>query len=218
MTIAKAIALPAVRPGVGATEVQFVPFDVNTLADVPGATNCTADVPLPITMLLAVRVLAPVPPLATGSVPVTLAVRLVKVADEVPVPPLATGKVPVTPVVRGRLVAFVNTIADGVPKLGVVSTGLVENTTLPVPVSLDRTAANSADVVETNWRRLPFLISLIATTKLPCAVVARLVKTPRVTLMLEKLLSTSKLVRGEPFADEPGLVIEPASLRIIVAI
>ena len=218
MTIAKAIALPAVRPGAGATEVQFVPFDVNTLADVPGDTNCTADVPLPITMLLAVRVLAPVPPLATGSVPVTLAVRLTKVADVVPVPPLATGKVPVTPVVRGRLVAFVKTIADGVPRAGVVSTGLVENTTLPVPVSLDRTAANSADVVEANWRRLPFLISLIATTKLPCAVVARLVKIPRVTLMLEKLLSTSKLVRGDPFAVEPGLVIEPASLRIIVAI
>ena len=193
MTIAKAIALPAVRPGAGATEVQFVPLDVNTLADVPGDTNCTADVPLPITMLLAVKVTAPVPPLATG-------------------------KVPVTPEVNGRPVALDSTAADGVPRLGVVSTGLVENTTLPVPVSLDRTAANSADVVAANWRRLPFLISLIATTKLPCAVVARLVKTPRVTLMLEKLLSTSKFVRGEPFAVEPGLVIEPASLRIIVAI
>jgi len=191
--MAIAIALPVVKPGAGATEVQFVPFDVNTLADVPGATNCTADVPLPITILLAVRVLAPVPPLATG-------------------------RVPVTPVVRGRPVALDSTAADGVPRLGVVRTGLVENTTLPVPVSLDRTAAKSAEVVEANWRRLPFLISLIATTKFPCAVVARLVKIPRVTLMLEKLLSTSKFVRGEPFAVDPGLVIDPASLRIIVAI
>jgi hypothetical protein len=36
--------------------------------------------------------------------------------------------------------------------------------------------------------------------------------------MFEKLLSTSKLVRGEPFAVEPGLAIEPASLRIMFAI
>ena len=206
MTIAKAIALPAVRPGAGATEVQFVPLDVNTLADVPGDTNCTADVPLPITMLLAVKVTAPVPPLATGKVPVT---------PEVNGRPVALAK-PIAP--DGVPEAFVKTIADGVPRLGVVSTGLVENTTLPVPVSLDKTAANSAEVVEANWRRLPFLISLIATTKFPCAVVARLDKIPRVTLMLEKLLSTSKLVRGEPFAVEPGLEIDPASLRIMFAI
>ena len=191
--MAIAIALPVVKPGAGATEVQFVPSDVSTLADVPGDTNCTADVPLPITMLLAVKVLAPVPPLATG-------------------------KVPVTPVLKGRPVALVNAAYEGVPILGVTKAGLVANTNEPEPVSSDTTAANSADVVEANWRRLPFLISLIATTKLPCAVVARLVKTPRVTLMLEKLLSTSKFVRGEPFAVEPGLVIEPASLRIIVAI
>jgi hypothetical protein len=33
-----------------------------------------------------------------------------------PVPPLATGRIPVTPVVRGNPVPFVNTIAEGVPK------------------------------------------------------------------------------------------------------
>ena len=243
MTIAKAIALPAVRPGVGATEFQVVPFDVSTLADVPGATNCTADVPLPNTTLLRVKAVAPVPPLPTGSVPVTLVVKLANVVDVVPVPPLAIGKVPytlvdklanvvdvfpvpplaigkvpVTPVDRGRPVALVNAAYEGVPILGVTKAGLVANTSEPVPVSLDTTAANSAEVVAANWRRLPFFISLIATTKLPCAVVARLDKIPRVTLMLEKLLSTSKLVRGEPFAVEPGLEIDPASLRIMFAI
>jgi hypothetical protein len=40
-----------------------------------------------------------------------------------PVPPLPTGRVPVTPVVSGKPVALVNVAADGVPRLGVVSTG-----------------------------------------------------------------------------------------------
>jgi hypothetical protein len=42
------------------------------------------------------RAVNPVPPLAIGSVPVTLVVRLAKVVDVVPVPPLAIGSVPVT--------------------------------------------------------------------------------------------------------------------------
>ena len=45
-----------------------------------------------------------------------------------PVPPLATGKVPVTPVVSGSPVAEVKTIAVGVPSAGVISVGEVENT------------------------------------------------------------------------------------------
>ena len=45
----------------------------------PGATTCTADVPFPKTTLLAVREVAPVPPLATGSVPVTAVVKLMLV-------------------------------------------------------------------------------------------------------------------------------------------
>ena len=40
-----------------------------------------------------------------------------------PVPPLATGKVPVTPVVNGKLVQLVKVPADGVPMLGVVKVG-----------------------------------------------------------------------------------------------
>jgi hypothetical protein len=57
-----------------------------------------------------------------------------------PVPPLATGKVPVTPVVSGSPVAFVSTAEEGVPSAGVVRVGLVRvglvaNTNAPVPVS-----------------------------------------------------------------------------------
>lgn len=47
-----------------------------------------------------VEVVTPVPPLATGRVPVTFVVKLTNVVDVEPVPPLATGKVPVTPVVN----------------------------------------------------------------------------------------------------------------------
>ena len=59
-----------------------------------------------------------------------------------PVPPLATGSVPVTPVVKGKPVAFVRTPEAGVPSAGVtnvglVSVGLVDSTTLPVPVDVD---------------------------------------------------------------------------------
>jgi len=44
-----------------------------------------------------------------------------------PVPPLATGNVPVTPVVIGKPVQLVRTPADGVPMFGVTSTGLVKS-------------------------------------------------------------------------------------------
>ena len=109
-------------------------------------------------------VLEPVPPFATGRVPVTPVVRgrpvaFVSVTDVgvprigvtnvglvdntfapepvlvvTPVPPLATGNVPVTPVVRGRPVAFVSVPEVGVPKIGVTSVGLVDRTFAPEPV------------------------------------------------------------------------------------
>jgi hypothetical protein len=66
-------------------------------------------------------VVTPVPPLATGRVPVTLVVKFAKVVEVVPVPPLAIGKVPVTPVVRGKPVQLVKVPEEGVPKTGVVS-------------------------------------------------------------------------------------------------
>lgn len=62
--------------------------------------NTTAPVP--------VEVVTPVPPFATGSVPVTLVVRLVNVVELVPVPPLAIGRMPDTSVVNtaGLLAIF----------------------------------------------------------------------------------------------------------------
>ena len=39
----------------------------------------------------------PVPPLATGRVPVTFVVKFVNVVEDVPVPPLAIGNTPLTP-------------------------------------------------------------------------------------------------------------------------
>ena len=87
-------------PGAGAVDVQVVPSEVSTLPVVLGATNKGADVPLPKMTLFAVNVVAPVPPLPTGNVPVTLVVRFANVVEVVPVPPLAIGRVPVTSVVK----------------------------------------------------------------------------------------------------------------------
>lgn len=53
-----------------------------------------------------------------------------------PVPPAATGSVPVTPVVKGKPVALVSTAEDGVPRAGVTNEGLVASTTLPDPVEV----------------------------------------------------------------------------------
>ena len=58
-------------------------------------------------------------------------------ADAEFVPPFAIGNTPVTPVVKGRPVPFVSVTEVGVPKTGVTSVGLVENTKLVevVPVA-----------------------------------------------------------------------------------
>ena len=116
------------------------------------------------TLPVPVDDVTPVPPLATGKVPVTPEARGKPVAfvsttvlgvpkagvvnvgevestrfpdpvdDVTPVPPLATGKVPVTPVVSGNPVKFVATPEVGVPKIGETKVGEVDSTTLPVPV------------------------------------------------------------------------------------
>jgi hypothetical protein len=115
---------------------------------------------------LPVELVTPVPPLATGRVPVTpevsgKPVQLVSVPDDgvpkagvtktgevestllplpvelvTPVPPFATGRVPVTPVVSGKPVQLVSVPEVGVPKIGVTSVGEVESTLLPLPVEL----------------------------------------------------------------------------------
>jgi len=68
----------------------------------------------------------------------------VPVDDVTPVPPLATGKVPVTPVVRGKPVALVSVAAEGVPRLGVAKVGLLAKTAAPEPVSSVNAAAKFA--------------------------------------------------------------------------
>jgi hypothetical protein len=69
---------------------------------------------------------------SVGEVDNTLLPEPVEVVT--PVPPLATGKVPVTPVVNGSPVKLVATPEAGVPSAGVTSVGDVESTTEPVPV------------------------------------------------------------------------------------
>ena len=76
-------------------------------------------------ILAAASVVAPLPPLAIGNVPVIFVAALTKVVDVLPVPPLAMGSVPVTPVDRGKPVAFVNVPLAGVPSTGAVSVGEV---------------------------------------------------------------------------------------------
>jgi hypothetical protein len=89
-----------------------------------------------------VDVVVPVPPEATGKVPVVRADVLVAytapfVVNELKlVPPFAVGRTPVTPVVSGNPVPLVSVIADGVPRFGVVNAGLLERTTDPVPVDV----------------------------------------------------------------------------------
>jgi hypothetical protein len=109
------ITVPAgivVPPAAGTVLTQVVPLLDSTLPLVLGATNWTADVPLPSITLLAVSVANPVPPLVTGNVPVT-------------------------PVVRGSPVAFVSVPEVGVPRIGVTKVGLVDRTLLPEPVEVD---------------------------------------------------------------------------------
>ena len=88
------------KPVAAAAELAHAePVLVRTLPAVPGATAVTALVPLPTSTAFAVSVAAPVPPLATGNVPVT-------------------------PVVRGNPVTLVITPDAGVPSAGVVIVGL----------------------------------------------------------------------------------------------
>jgi hypothetical protein len=69
----------------------------------------------------------------------------VPVDDVTPVPPLATGRVPVTPVVKGRPVQVVNVPEVGVPNIGVTKVGLVAKTAEPVPVSSVKAERKLAD-------------------------------------------------------------------------
>jgi hypothetical protein len=90
------IIIPVTNSDVGAAaDVHVVPLDVSKLPEAPGATNPTAEVPLPRSTLFAVSVAAPVPPLTTGSVPVTSEAKLtvcrpISIASTTFVPSLKT--------------------------------------------------------------------------------------------------------------------------------
>ena len=75
-----------------------------------------------------------------------------KVEDDAPVPllRLVTGRLPVTPVESGSPVALVSVIADGVPRFGVTSVGLVASTASPEPVT-----ANSPTVPALSYSTRP---------------------------------------------------------------
>jgi hypothetical protein len=62
-----------------------------------------------------------------------------------PVPPLATGSVPDTPAVRETPVQLDKLPEVGVPRIGVTSVGLVANTAAPLPVSSVSAAAKLAE-------------------------------------------------------------------------
>ncbi len=74
----------------------------------------------------------------------------VMLAEEAFVPPLATGSVPVTPEVNGKPVRLVATPDVGVPSSGVTSVGLVANTSAPDPVSSLMTPFSCRLVVAAN--------------------------------------------------------------------
>ena len=61
-----------------------------------------------------------------------------------PVPPLPTGSVPVTPLLSGKPVQFVKTPLVGVPSKGVVRVGEVAKTKSPLPVSFVTAVARLA--------------------------------------------------------------------------
>ena len=75
------------------------PLLTSTFPLVPGLKDVIADVPLPIRTALAVCVVAPVPPLATGKVPVIADVRSTpdKVPPSVRLPEEVTVPVSVSP-------------------------------------------------------------------------------------------------------------------------
>ena len=83
----------------GAVDCHVVPLLVSTLPFVPGATTWNAEVPLPSRTLFVVNVAAPVPPLATGRVPVTSEAKFTLLAVNADVPlPLRTPVSVVAPV------------------------------------------------------------------------------------------------------------------------
>ena len=101
--------------------------------------------------------------------------------DVIPVPPLATGKVPVTPVDKGSPVRLVATPDCGVPSIGVTSVGDVANTAAPDPVSSVSAPAKLAELNEPNAVALP--VDVIAPVRLALVVTLPAVSPAAVPVM-----------------------------------
>jgi hypothetical protein len=186
-----------------------------------------------------VDVVTPVPPFATGKVPVTPVDRgkpvafvkvpevgvpkmgVTKVGDvdrtllpepvEVvtPVPPFATGKVPVTPVDKGKPVPLVKVTDVGVPKTGVTKVGDVDNTLLPDPVLVMLTTfllASNANAVET-----------VNPDNVTAPDAANVVKAP-VPAVVAPMFTPSKVVDVAPKATdvEPIVTLEFSNLALAI--
>ena len=161
------IVVPLIVPPVIVTELAFCDAIVpNPVISELGIDDTVVNAVVPLAFKYpAVNVAAPLPPLATPSVPVTPVdngrpVALVSVPlDGVPsAPPLTTNAPaepvltasavatpvpnPLIPVDTGRPVALVSVTDVGVPRIGVTNVGLVANTNEPEPVSSVIAAAN----------------------------------------------------------------------------
>jgi hypothetical protein len=132
--VAKNVATPVPRPLTPVEIGRPVAFVKVALDGVPraGVTSvgllANTKAPVPVSSDTAAAKLAE---LGVSKKVATPAPKLV-----IPVPPLATGKVPVTPVVKGNPVAFVRVALVGVPNTGVTNVGLVDKTLLPDPVDV----------------------------------------------------------------------------------
>jgi hypothetical protein len=113
---------------------------------VTSAPDAVAVTPAPVKFIDPTAAVICVPSSEIGMVAAAVGVAQVpsprqKVVDDADVPELrlVTGRLPVTPVDSGSPVALVSVTAEGVPRFGVVSTGDVANTLLPVPVLITLT-------------------------------------------------------------------------------
>ena len=164
-----------------------------------------------------VLLVTPVPPLATGSVPVTFVVRFAKVVDVVPVPPLATGSVPVTCVVRltpdsapprVRLPVLV-TVPESVMPLTVPvpPTEETDPPPVPAPMAARKDAASREETVLSALKRGNVTaLGLVIVKRLPPNVVApKLVRAVAAVDAAEPPLAIGRMpvtpvVSGKPVA------------------
>jgi hypothetical protein len=94
----------------------------------------------------------------------------------------------------GTAVALVKLIADGVPRLGVTSVGLVAKTSEPEPVSSEITPASSADVVAARADSLSVVTTKVLVDGIVVPLIDVAVATPSTGVTRVGLVSTTNLV------------------------